>query len=354
MLKRLFLVIGLIFVNGSLLAMEPKQGPVQKSRKQKQRNPVQQIQRQILNESEQRELWDIYIQFLENHNEKIVELYSKNAKAWANNEFISLRTEDLQNWDYQLIGHQIAQLTIELPFDQIKTIFKEKGVIQLRPASTASKLLLGCGNSPIVSALQNYYPEMFKFHTHQEYITINPDIFMNPTIVAYFGTDNLEAILPKNHFNEIATELLAYLKYNLTLVEQIKSIIKPPFRAVEISDDRTLYFAKKKNTISFEYNLIPKPSQYNDLAYAIYFLTAFQKSDSESQYFNIDTNLTSFSKIIAGQSFNAFFTINIDDKLKRFIEAVNYFNKYGSNKFIEAYDIGNDGLFQKRSGSKSE
>ncbi len=352
------MIIGLIFVNGSLLAMEPKQGQVQKSRKQKQRKTVQQIQRQTLNESEQRELWDMYIQFLENHNQKIVEIYSKNANEWLNNEYFFLRTEDLQNWDYQLIGQQITQLTIELPFDQIKTIFKEKGVIQLRPANSASKLLLGCGNSPIVSALQNNYgngvEKMFKFHTHEDFITINPEIFMNPTIVAYFGIDDLETILPKNHFNEIATELLAYLKYNLTLVEQIKSIIKLPFRAVEISDDRKLYFEKKKNTISFKYNLIPKPSQYNELAYAIYFLTAFQKSDSDLQHFSIDTNLIALSKTIVGHPFNAFFSINMDDKLKRFIEAVNYFNKYGSNKFIEAYDIGNDGLFQKRSGSKSE
>ena len=110
-----------------------------------------------------------------------------------------------------------------------KTIF-----VQLRKIDK-EKLLLGCGNNP--TSISYHYPidkdfekECFSYfedveyakiilkqlkddlneghiHTHNEYITIDPNLAMNPTIVGFFGWYKIpEELIPSNSLKEINSE----------------------------------------------------------------------------------------------------------------------------------------------------
>ena len=111
----------------------------------------------------------------------------------------------------------LRDLTVDLPIEEIEDIFIKYGVIQLRAIDpTVTRLLLGCGNSPIDP---HYYPG----HHHQGSITINPQLSMNPSIVAGFGFHDLSGILPENHFTQLAEESTNPITYD-GLQEQLERV----------------------------------------------------------------------------------------------------------------------------------
>lgn len=70
----------------------------------------------------------------------------------------------------------LQKLDIDYTLAQIKENFERTGLIILRDPYAQTSLLLGCGNNPQTAAFS-------KDHSHEVYITINPQLSMNPTIV---------------------------------------------------------------------------------------------------------------------------------------------------------------------------
>lgn len=123
----------------------------------------------------------------------------------------------------------VKDLRIELPMEQIRSIFHKFGVLQLRPLN-GHALLIGCGNCPVeakyrpadakvlekpevlaspipldseelryLQAYEGLTPESLRDHRHEGYDTINPELCMNPTIVAAFAINNLKGLLPTTY-----------------------------------------------------------------------------------------------------------------------------------------------------------
>lgn len=55
--------------------------------------------------------------------------------------------------------------------------------LRLRPANTSKRLLIGCGNRPD----PNEVPFEVDDHDHENFVTVDPSILMNPTVVGMFG-----------------------------------------------------------------------------------------------------------------------------------------------------------------------
>jgi hypothetical protein len=117
----------------------------------------------------------------------------------------------------------VKSLTITLPLEEMRRVFETYGVLQLRPFN-GIMALIGCGNNPIEKPyipLDDYeldkskpIPRAALFvlceyfecsgsslgdHRHEGYDTINPELTMNPTLVAAFGIDKLEGVLPNTY-----------------------------------------------------------------------------------------------------------------------------------------------------------
>lgn len=115
----------------------------------------------------------------------------------------------------------VKELKIELPMERIRTVFKSHGVLQLREFNGRA-LLIGCGNNPVElkykPAKQKYLAkaidsgrlahlrdwkelpvESLCDHRHDGYDTINPDLSMNPTLVAAFAINKLRELLPQTY-----------------------------------------------------------------------------------------------------------------------------------------------------------
>ena len=93
----------------------------------------------------------------------------------------------------------IRKLKIDYTMEQIREIYEKHGVLALRPLK-GDKLLLGCGNNPVDP---NFVTK--PRHEHDDYDTVNPQISMNPSLVAAFGVNKLKGLLP-NTYEELAFE----------------------------------------------------------------------------------------------------------------------------------------------------
>lgn len=105
--------------------------------------------------------------------------------------YVPVNTIDQQLQDSKSDGvlDLVRALGIELSMDHIRRAYQSHGVLQLRPFNGVA-LLIGCGNSPIE---ENYNKPV---HVHDDYDTINPELTMNPTLVAALGVDDLRGLLP--------------------------------------------------------------------------------------------------------------------------------------------------------------
>jgi hypothetical protein len=117
----------------------------------------------------------------------------------------------------------LNKLDINLSWPDIENIFNREGVIQLKEIEADSHtLLLGCGNNPP----SEFYE--LREHFHKSMTTINPDLFMNPTVVAAFGIDNLSNVLPPKQYDTLAFEYFG----NIYKTEAfLKAVEAPYFRS---------------------------------------------------------------------------------------------------------------------------
>ena len=128
---------------------------------------------------------------------------------------------------------------VEWKNNEGKTIF-----VQLRKIKNENKLLLGCGNNPTSICYHSPLHEDFekechsygndyewskiiikqtydqlsqgKNHLHENYITIDPNITMNPTIIGFFGWYEIpEKLIPPRSLIDIHSEgiILENLRY---------------------------------------------------------------------------------------------------------------------------------------------
>ncbi len=166
------------------------------------------------------EIFNIYEQY--------AEIDHGNVNSMINNNAEDIRSA-LEREDYYL-----ANLTIDLPLEQIKEVFEKYHVIQLRPIEDSSDLLIGCGNRPVNPHYQN------GGHDHLGMVTINPKLSMNPTIVAAFGYDDgLNHILPRHHFENLHAEATT-ISDHISIFMQSKvareamECLKPDFKTFEV------------------------------------------------------------------------------------------------------------------------
>lgn len=176
------------------------------------------IQNNTISCNDASEIYSMYYQYRDSLKN---EIYLKNCVEH------SLRT--LGDSKKEIINN-IQKLNITLPIDKIKDIFNKTGLIQLREADTSKKLLVGCGNGQIGDGGCK--------SKHDGYITINPEIEMNPTIVGAFGhDDNLNLILKEGFFEEFHSECVTL---GSTFSELSKNTFKPMikgFKIYEITSD---------------------------------------------------------------------------------------------------------------------
>lgn len=99
---------------------------------------------------------------------------------------------------------RLTGLKVDLTLDQIKEIYEKYHVIQLRDVIASKSLLVGCGNSPITDVICKGDGHN---HTHEEYVTVDPSILMNPTLIGAFGVqESLHDFLPKRFYVKLVTE----------------------------------------------------------------------------------------------------------------------------------------------------
>ena len=163
------------------------------------------------------------------HNNIINELQNKYKEI--DPEFIS----PINSKSTELYKINFDHLTIDINSGYPKYFYNDNGIyaIQLRPIkNNETKLLIGCGNNPTsiyyhypYNQNRNYLIKCNNYnnkrcnkrcnlnHIHENYVTIDPDISMNPTIITMFGKKKLP-FLPDHYFSKIETEgiNLAYFK----------------------------------------------------------------------------------------------------------------------------------------------
>ena len=92
----------------------------------------------------------------------------------------------------------------------INEVFKNTGLIQLRPYNNETKLVIGCGNVDKI-----HVEGLTGNHKHGKSYTINDDVRYNPSLVASFGIHDLSKVLKKGSFKTIVFEnyMLNCFKY---------------------------------------------------------------------------------------------------------------------------------------------
>lgn len=127
----------------------------------------------------------------------------------------------------------LDNLIVTIPLKEIIRTYGTYGILQLRPIGDYKKLLLGCGNNPILG-----YEEG---HHHKETITINPQLSKNPTIVGFFGVHDLTPIIPHQHFEILIDEVCNEIEVTEFHLDEI---IKKT-----LTDDHKFFSVKKENNI---------------------------------------------------------------------------------------------------------
>ncbi len=135
------------------------------------------------------DLYDIFIDYKNNHY--------RGPNGW------NLKGDNI-NDDISIL----RKLNIELPIDQIKTIYDKYKVIQLRYFKSHG-LVICCGNSPLQYKFDDDY---IKYHQHKGYDSIDNSIYINPTVVADIGNKNTDRFFKDNNllFDFILGEGTAY------------------------------------------------------------------------------------------------------------------------------------------------
>jgi len=114
--------------------------------------------------------------------------------------------------DFTQYGFKLEKFQIDpdvtLNLSTIHSIFEKHRVIQLRPYLNQKVLIVGCGNNPCfdLDFIDDETGESYRDqHIHNDAATIDPDIARNPTVVAFFGYQELP-MFPDGAFDKIYFE----------------------------------------------------------------------------------------------------------------------------------------------------
>lgn len=128
----------------------------------------------------------------------------------------------------KITERMMQSLSAHLCLSETNGIPDFSGIV-LRRYAGEKTLVVGCGNEPCYvggypthteqqhtlseydrEALSqeslDYFREYRKDHKHKKCYTVNPDIGMNPSVIAQFGVSSLIDILPESSFTEIVFE----------------------------------------------------------------------------------------------------------------------------------------------------
>ena len=107
------------------------------------------------------------------------------------------------NPEYQTnLQQHLDQVWINVPWEEIERIWEESKheTIMLRhPDPAIRKLVVGCGNRPLVQC--SHHVGYNQEYTHVDAITLDPNILLNPTIVGFFPSATV--IFEAGRFDEI-------------------------------------------------------------------------------------------------------------------------------------------------------
>lgn len=162
----------------------------------------------------------------------------------------------------------LDKLSIALPLEEIKNLYDKTGVIVLRPPHDEKKLLLFCGNNPIEEVNTFGGKEQ---HLHPDKYTIDPDILMNPSIIAFFGIQNQRLAKVFDYFNTEKFEVLCDEGSN-PIAENAKEInsfdysfMQPNFKLIVVEgsqemDEEALEDLTLESFLAFDYSQDKKTS----------------------------------------------------------------------------------------------
>ncbi len=157
---------------------------------------------------------DLYREFvIKNDNEGENSCFFKNEWILDENHVFDLTNFHNKQFDYR-------NLEVSLQLHEIQEIYQTRGVIQLRPIDkSATTLIIGCGNGRLSNCgglahafksnyyLKDGYDGKYSLnHLHPEAVTIDPSLAANPTIVAFFGNQQVSQIFEGQKFDKIIFE----------------------------------------------------------------------------------------------------------------------------------------------------
>lgn len=147
-------------------------------------------------------------------------------------------TSDIQDSTSKNIIHRYI---ITLPLDKIKETYEKYGIIVLRPHNGETTLTIGQGNYRLSDAggyiINLMTQDNFYFnnpHANFKQCTLDPDLRKNPTVVAYFGSQDITKVLPHQFFMEIKNESIGFKntsKYPF-LISSLKTLTHPSGKQV--------------------------------------------------------------------------------------------------------------------------
>lgn len=142
-------------------------------------------------------------------------------------------------------------LNIENDIKDIEQNYIKYGCLILRDPKSSNKFLTGCGNNPV----EQYYLEEDKNHQHSQYITLDPSLLMNPTIIGIFGhgeSNNLPFYFKDINFKYDLFASEGYYTYNsleefnndVFIKNAVKYMFKENFDVVSLTDNKYKTYGK--------------------------------------------------------------------------------------------------------------
>lgn len=161
------------------------------------------------------------------------------------NEYINISIkQDIERIKQKNINDSdfLKNLTIEYCQSCIRLMFNKYNIIVLRDPTTSHNLLLGCGELPLVKTRKEWDP---REHVHEDYITINPELSVNPTIVCAFGYEEglyklFKDKYPEHKYKVLCTEHVTIassgseLFKNKIMMETLTTLMVKNFRICEL------------------------------------------------------------------------------------------------------------------------
>lgn len=195
-------------------------------------------------------LTKLFINFIKKHNQDYP------------SDFLTLYLIDV----LKRLPDKIDNLTIELPIEKIIELYKETGVIVLRDPAKTDALLVGCGNSPL-DPVSDYGTGVDE-HEHQKFITVNPNILDNPSVVSFFGKDNkkLTKLFEKTRkrpFDTLAFEASHPIAETISDIRSYDySFLKPDFAVIELTGHKEEPGKLKDQTVEVLHEFLNGPNTY--------------------------------------------------------------------------------------------